>query len=228
MKAALLTVATGRYGAFLGPLYRSVREHLLRGHSLVAVLFSDGPPPDETGLPLVRVPIPHEPWPAPTLRRYHHFLRARSLLESFDLVLYTDADMRFCGPVGPEIAGRLVAVLHPGFWNAPRASFTYETRPESRAFVPAGRGRRYYAGGVQGGRPASFLAAAEAMAKAVDHDAARGITAIWHDESHWNRHLIDNPPDVELSPAYCYPELSGLPFERRILALDKDHATLRA
>jgi histo-blood group ABO system transferase len=81
---------------------------------------------------------------------------------------------------------------------------------------------------VQGGRPAAYLAAVEAIAAAVDEDAARGITAVWHDESHWNRYLVDHPPDVELSPAYCTPEGSRMPFSHRILALTKDHAAMRA
>ena len=64
------------------------------------------------------------------------------------------------------------------------------------------------------------------MAAQIDDDASRGITAIWHDESHWNRYLIDHPPEVALPPTYCCPESWSM-AGRKILALDKDHAAMR-
>jgi hypothetical protein len=38
---------------------------------------------------------------------------------------------------------------------------------------------------------------------------------------------VDHPPSVVLDPSYLYPESWTLPFPRRILALDKDHAAIR-
>jgi len=60
----------------------------------------------------------------------------------------------------------------------------------------------------------------------IAHDEHRGITAIWHDESHWNRYLIDVPTDIELAPLYCSPESWNTPG-RRLVALDKNHAECR-
>ena len=60
----------------------------------------------------------------------------------------------------------------------------------------------------------------------IDKDLIKEYIAIWHDESHLNRYFINNPPK-KLSPSYCYPESWNLPFERKILALDKNHSELR-
>ena len=73
-----------------------------------------------------------------------------------------------------------------------------------------------------------MLAMAKDRSAAIDADYANGLEAIWHDESQINRYAYDHPPDVMLSPSYCYPENSDLPFEPRILALDKDHAIVRS
>jgi histo-blood group ABO system transferase len=61
----------------------------------------------------------------------------------------------------------------------------------------------------------------------IDEDLEKGIIAVWHDESHWNRYCIDNTPTTILSPSYCYPEGWNANYERKLLALDKDHATFR-
>jgi hypothetical protein len=55
-----------------------------------------------------------------------------------------------------------------------------------------------------------------------------GIVARWHDESHWNRYLIDHPPSLVLSPSYCcYPDGRSAEFEPRISVVLKDAALMR-
>jgi histo-blood group ABO system transferase len=144
-----------------------------------------------------------------------------------DYLFMCDADMRFVGTVGDEILGDVVATIHPGFFSQPADGCSFDRNPNSRAFVRPGTGRRYYAGGFQGGRTEHYMAAVQTIAGRIDEDEANGVMALWHDESHWNRYLVDQPPMVELSPAYCYPEGWRLPFEQRLLALNKNHGELR-
>jgi histo-blood group ABO system transferase len=125
------------------------------------------------------------------------------------------------------VLGDLAAVLHPGYAGRPPAVHApYERRSASRAFVARHRGEFYFAGAFQGGRSQEYLDAMRAMRDAIDADAARGLTACWHDESHWNRYLVDHAPAVILPSTYCCPET--WPMEgRRLLALDKNHAEVR-
>ena len=175
MKIALCLVATGNYAQFVTPLLESAESLFLSSHERTFVVFSDQP----VMYPgVVASRIEHLTWPGPTLYRYHWMLRERERLLMHDYVYYLDVDMRIVRTVGEEVLGELVATIHPGFCESPRWHFTYESRPESHAYVAPCEGRRYYAGAFQGGRAERFVAAMEHMAAAIDDDARHCITAV--------------------------------------------------
>ena len=220
-----LVVATNKYIQFVGPLVESMYEYLDAGFELKVFIFTDSHTvPDGT----ICVEQEHRPWPLPTLLRYQMFSRHESLFSACDYLFYCDADMRFVGPVDDAILGKRVAVLHPGYYNKPRQAFTYEKRPQSRAYVRPNEGDHYYCGGFQGGETEVYLKMASTISRWVDDDLDQKIIAVWHDESHYNRYLIDNQPTHILSPSYCYPESWILPFEKKLLALDKNHSEIRS
>ena len=55
--------------------------------------------------------------------------------------------------------------------------------------------------------------------------------AEWHDETHWNWYLKTLAKNVRtLDCGYCYPEANwakGIPFVKRIVALEKNHNEIR-
>ena len=222
MRIALCLIATGKYHFFLAPCIES-RRHFCVDQAVQFHVFSEK---EFSGPHVTWWNSPHLPWPGPTLYRYHTMLRAAAELKKLDYVFYLDVDTVFVARVGTEICGLLTATLHPGFFGQPRASYTYETCPDSRACVQAHEGTNYYCGAFQGGRADIWILAMEQIASGIDDDSSRRIIAVWHDESHWNRYLIDHPPRVVLPPTYCCPE-SWRMEGRKILALDKDHAAFR-
>ncbi len=231
MKIGLLVIATNKYIQFVNPLWDSVRQNFMAGHDVTMFIFTNMPhQPDNTipGYQQIVIPQKHIPWPGPTLFRYNIFSSAKEHLEKMDYLFYCDADMRFVAPVGEEILGNLVGTIHPGFYASPRSQFTYETNTNSTAFVPFHEGTKYFAGGFNGGTASSFLKMAKILSDRISDDYRRGVIAVWHDESHMNRYFIDNPPDVELSPSYCYPESWNINFEKKLLALDKNHKEIRS
>jgi histo-blood group ABO system transferase len=225
MNVGLCVIATGKYLQFVPPLWHSASGLFLPNHRVRLFLFSDQPLELRDCANCLTL---HRPWPGPTLYRYHSMLAFRNQLESLDYLYYCDADMRFVGPVGDEVLGNLVATHHPGFYGSDPDAFTYDRNPASQAFVPPGSGRHYYAGGFQGGRADRYLKVMTDLRSRIDDDDRRGVVALWHDESHWNRYLLDSPPDVALSPAYCYPEGRALPLEPKLLALNKNHTDMRS
>lgn len=228
-KIGLMIIATGKYDQFIPPLYKSVQKYFMKNHEVKMFVFTDS-----NNIPIndmiVKIPHEHKPWPAPTLLRYATFHNAKEILSQMDYLFYCDADMRFVAPVGDEIlpepnSNGLVGTEHPGFFGGRRG--TYETRPESTAYVAPNEGKIYYAGGFNGGTSEAFLRMSEVLSNNINKDLEKDIIAIFHDESQMNRYLIDNIPNKILNPSYCYPESWLIPFEKKILALDKNHAEMR-
>ena len=214
----ILIIATGKYDVFVDPLIRSLKKHLAIG-PVKYIVFSDQQVTAD-----IHIPIHHEAWPGPTLHRYRTFLNSKPLLEEFTYLYYVDADMKAVDTIGPEILGQRVAVQHPGF---PGKVGTPERRRASRAFIPHEAKSQYYAGGFQGGHSSEFLKMCAEIDDGIKADEQHGITARWHDESHYNAYLYRHAPTVILDPSYCYPESWDIPYHRRLLALDKDHKTIR-
>ena len=224
MDVTLCLIATGRYRDFVADVVHSVRRFFLPGHYVTIVLFSNAPPPDN--LALYWIPVPHEPWPGPTIHRYRWIAGAEKVLTRRDYIYYLDVDCRVVSTVGPEIFGNLVGTIHQGYAARSRDEWTCERRPESAACIAIERGEWYYAGGFQGGRAEKYLAASRDLRDCIDRDEQAGVTATWFDESHWNRYLVDHPPDVSLSPLYCTSD-QHLLAHAKILALTKNHARMR-
>lgn len=218
----LLIMATGKYDRFVDPLIDSAEKYFLRRHKVTYYVFSEGKiTPREN---VVVTPQARLGWPFDTLKRYHVYYQHRKLYANEDYLFAIDADMLFHAEVDDEILGDLVATMHPGFVGC-RGS--YETNPSSLACIYPNEGQYYFAGGFYGGARKSFLKAIKTNINNIDNDYARGIIAVWHDESHWNRYCVDHPPAVVLSPAYCRPAKWELPYEMKIEPLDKDHQAMR-
>lgn len=241
-KINLCVIATAKYTDFLPQFLESAAEHFMGGHEVKFCIFTDKVQ-EVCKIVYPRVwnannvyifEIEHKPWPYPTLHRFHFFLEHKSDLPDADYLFYCDVDSRFVAPIGEEILGDLVAVQHCGFIGE---RGTYETRPQSMAYIPPHKGEKYFGGGFLGGESTTFWMACCELAQNIDIDERNGITAIHNDESHWNKLLVDSPPTVILSPDYHYPETPekstkwarlGLSFEPKILLLNKDHKEIRA
>ena len=202
MKIGLLIIATNKYDVFIPPLLKSVKKHFMKNHEVTTFVFTDKEMPNKKGL--VSLPHIHEPWPNVTLKRYHVFDKHKKELSEMDYLYYCDVDMLFVSDVGDEIL----------------------PDKNSTAYVPNEYKGCYFAGGFNGGTSKAFLNMSREIKDRVNKDLENNIIAIWHDESQLNRYLIDNQPKV-LSPSYCYPESWDLPFEKKILALDKNHKEIR-
>lgn len=218
----LLIVATGKYIRFVDPLICSAKKHFCRNHHVTYFVFTDQRyrPADNT----VRVQQQRLGWPYDTMMRYNMYFDNWHLLADQDYLYACDADMLFVGDVGDEILGERVATMHPAFFGR---RGTYETNSRSQACVQTDEGNYYFAGGFYGGKKEAFYHILETNIRHIQEDLNGGIIAVWHDESHWNRYCIDFPPTVILDPSYCYPESWHLPFQKKILALDKNHDKIR-
>jgi histo-blood group ABO system transferase len=213
----LITVATpGVYRQYANDMMESAAEHFWPSDNVVQRIILPG---IEGG------------WPTSTITRPKVMLNNWNQVKG-DYVYCIDADMRFESHVGPEILGELVAVLHPGYFGQHKSAVPYERNPLSKCYVPMGGGDSYFAGGFYGGYRDDMLDLIDAMEWRISADLERLGRIRWNDESALNAALIETPPTTELTPAYCHPDNDApylaqwpFPFERKIVALDKDNAT---
>ena len=170
------------------------------------------------------IKVEHRDWPWMTLGRYRIFSNSSDILSQMSYLYYCDADMRFVGDIGDEIFGDLVATQHPGYYSR---RGTPETNPASLACVNDAEEMEYFVGAFNGGKSSEYIKMAETLSNNIDIDYSKGIIAVWHDESHMNRYFIDNKPTKILNPSYCYGESMNIPFDKKLLALDKKHEIVR-
>jgi histo-blood group ABO system transferase len=227
-KIGLLLVATNKYISFVDQLVESADKWFLSNCDVTYCVFTNNSKNVNTLRSVNMLDIEHEDWPMPTLKRYDYFHKYAEYLKNFDYLYYCDVDMKFVNIVGNEILGDIVATLHPGFWNKINIQFSYERRPECNAYIPYGNGNKYYAGGFNGGSSNKFLNMAKTIVSWRKEDEINGIVPVWHDESYMNKYMYLNSPTKVLNPSYCYPESWDIPFEKRLLALDKNHNEMRS
>jgi histo-blood group ABO system transferase len=231
MKIAIVLVATGRlYRHFLNPIIPQIKE-LFTTHPKDIFLVSDLPK-----CPGVHemLHVEHLPVPLPSLLRYHWICRLRRRLLEYDYLYYLDVDAEILKPIGDEILRPLIAVRH---WRWPKRELTthatFETRPESLAYVDPQTVAGYFHGSFQGGKMRHFLRTARILRDRINQDLTNrgkgrgGMIAVWYDESHWNRFVNDNFDLFHvLGPEYASvctsSRESSIPFIR-LRCKDEDH-----
>lgn len=239
MKVSVLLISTNRYKEFVQPLLDGINKYFLPNQQVDVNLFTDEIQVlNSTSRVFVHQHIiPSYKFPEATLFRFKIFHEYREFLSNYDFLLYMDVDMRIENVISEDIfQGDLVAVIHPGFY-ASGGWGSNGVHELSTAFVPKEDRQNYVAGGVQGGESSYYLKACEELSFNIETDAARGILAEWHDESHWNHYIRKRNIGsiLYLTPIYCMVE----PVHQRVLwgidnlpviivAIDKDHAAMRA
>jgi histo-blood group ABO system transferase len=200
MSTALIIIATRpRYWKFAEDLIASAKKFFVP-HDVI--LFTDREEPFDVCYQFTQEPLGY---PDATLYRYHIVLSQRDLLSKYDNIFYGDADALFVAPVEEEdiFSEGITATVHSGY-HVQNQQGSPERNPESAAYLP--HLCTYFCGGFNGGTSEAYLKMAEVIRQGVDSDKAKGIVAVWHDESHLNRYLFDHPPALVLSPSFCYPE----------------------
>lgn len=224
MKIGLLIIATNKYIDFLQQLIKSTDRFFCKNQDVTYFVFTNQKIDIVSERQIESVHVEHKKWPFMTLHRYKIFNENKDILSKMDYLYYIDVDMTLEAEVGDEILSERVATQHPAFAGI---RGTPETNSKSLAYVYPHEKMQYFAGGFNGGSSQEYLKMCNILSSNIDEDYKNGIIAIWHDESHMNRYFIDNPPTKILNPSYCYPQSWRIPFQRKIIALDKNHAQIR-
>lgn len=220
-------ISTGRYHVFWKSFYITCEKYFLPTHKKKYFVFTDAEKLFGQGRSnVIKFYQKNLGWPNNTLLRFDIFLRAEEYFNECDYLFFFNGNIKFLKTINNDIlpndnSDALVAVLHPGFYNKTNENFTYERNKQSTAYIPEGLGSYYFMGGFNGGKTNAYVKLIKTLRQNIHQDLARNIIAIWHDESHLNRYLLDKQPKI-LSPEYGYPEGLGLPFKAKVLILSKN------
>lgn len=241
LKIALLFISLNEnYWPYFRQVMEDCKHNFLPQHKVDFFVWSDMP--DEAKGYTV---FPTDPvtWPIPTLMRYHLFLQQEETLKDYDHIFYLDADMRVVDKISDEVlSDGLLAAEHPMYSLRKEYVPPYEPNKESTAYIPRPgkvleeNGKKwfrpfYFAGGFQGGKASEFIKAMKVMKERIDKDFNNNYTAIWNDESHWNKYLFEyEGPLSVMPPSYIYPDslikeyyvnIWGRDYEPKIITLTK-------
>ncbi|XP_075041453.1 histo-blood group ABO system transferase-like [Mixophyes fleayi] len=238
VRVGITVFAIKKYIRFLQTFIESAEKFFMVGHKVNYYVFTDHANENfnfnlSEGRRLVILDVPaYKRWQDVTMRRMemiHNFTMFRFVNE-IDYLVCVDVDMRFYDHVGVEILSDVFGTLHPGFFGASRAQFTYERRPQSEAFIPVHLGDFYYAGGNFGGVLEEVLKLTNFCHNAMLTDKQKNIEALWHDESYLNKYFLFYKPTKVLSPEYIWNNYYGSPAvikTKRFLGIDKDYNEVR-
>jgi len=226
-KVAILYICTGNYTIFWENFYASFSQFFLPGYEKQYFIFTDSNNPSlRKGDNVHLIYQKKLGWPYDTLFRFRMFYGIDDQLNDFDYIFFFNANMiclqNIDESILPNHEEQLVVVKHPGFFDKERSSYTYETNPLSKAYIPHEKGEYYFMGGFNGGIGKYYRELVKTLKENIDYDLQKNkLVAIWHDESHLNQYMVNKTPKI-LTPAYGYPEGVELPFEKKIIILDKN------
>ncbi|XP_043941689.1 histo-blood group ABO system transferase-like isoform X2 [Protopterus annectens] len=234
----LIIFAIKKYTRFLKDFLATAELYFMQGHRVHYYIFTDRPQDipnialkENRFLHVIRSK-PYKRWQDILFQRMKNIetQTAKQFYKEVDYLVSTDIDMKFNDHVGVEVLGNLAATIHLGFYGKHRTIFSYERRQISEAYIPWNEGDFYYSSAFYAGTVKEIYLLAKVCAEGIEKDKKKGIEAIWHEESHFNKYLLYHKPTKVLSPEYTWDNNFGTPSylkKKRFIAVPKNHNEIR-
>lgn len=224
---AILYICTGKYSRFWESFFLSAERHLFIGHHKSYFVFTDDMNLPHNTNKLIYINYQKKlGWPFDTLMRFSMFKGILNQLKQYDFIFFINANTNICSDISDEVfpqkSDQLVVCLHPGYYNKQPCEYPYDRNKKSSAYIPEGYGKHYFAGGFNGGTFLSYSKLICNLSLAVEIDLSKKVIAKWHDESYLNRYVLDCQNLLILPPSYLYPEDWDIPFDQKVIVLDKN------
>ncbi len=227
-KIAILYICTGKYDIFWKDFYESAEKFFLVNSEKHYFVFTDADKiyAEESCDRIHKIYQKRLGWPYDTLMRFDLFSRIEEQIRPYDYIIFMNANMLCVKQITEEEFlpedKDLLAVRHPGCIKYPVFLYPYDRNKKSTAYIPYGKGKYYFMGGLNGGKAEAYLELINALKVSIQKDLENNIIAKWHDESHINKYLVNRIDVKVLLPEYGYPEGWSLPYDTKIIIRDKD------
>lgn len=236
MKVAIIFIGTAKYINFFPGLYDSAERNLFPGVDRQYYVFTDGELGDDIPSNITLVPQVNLGFPGINLQTYEIIQNSLDKMTDCDYMFFMDADTIVANVVEfeeifPEDKP-LCCVHHPCHYlkMGEHATFpgSFDTNPNSTASIKPGEDFSvYWQSCIWGGTMKECTRLINTLTENTRIDNENGVMAVWHDESHMNRYLLDNKDIVHtLHPSYAYPEVFKymLDWEPKIIHLAKENS----
>lgn len=212
---AILTIATGKYISLFEELQKSVFEKFLPNHKKTIFLFTDC---DELKFvnDIKIKKISHLPWPLNTLLRFYYFSLIENELKNYDIIYYLDSDIIVHNNIDEEVIpidNEIIATKH--YWYENKIGIYEKQNKISTAYIDESYSTlgNYCQACFFGAKTNEFIKMNSVLNKNITEDLKNNIIAVWHDESHFNKYIL-NIPCKRLHIGYCHP--SHIDFKHNI------------
>jgi hypothetical protein len=210
-KIAILYICTGKYVIFWKEFFESCERYFLTNSKKYYFVFTDASHLDreENCSRIHKIYQQSLGWPDNTLKRFHLFLTQEKELQECDYIFFMNANVLFIENITEKEflpQKDLLFVRQAGSYYRINRKFAYDRNKKSTAYISRGDGNYYVTGAVNGGKTMAFLSLCHALKNNIDIDLSNNITALWHDESHINKYILNRDDYDILDPVYCYPE----------------------
>lgn len=149
------------------------------------------------------------------------------LRQNYDYIYYLNGNFRclksiYSTEILPEEQNGYFAALsfQHNRYKSPN-EYHYDRNKNSHAYIPFGKGKRYYQASFYGGRTDELLKFSEWSRNMINKDISNGIIARYQDESYLNCYLQDSEPLV-LSDAYGYSDFTHYQGEYKAELINKN------
>lgn len=224
---AVLYIAIGNYSVMYEEFIASAKKFLFPNYKKHFYVFTD----DEKLLNACEENVTfirekNYGWPGNTLYRFRMFLTVQDELKTYDYAYFFNANTLFVKIIEDEIlpknGSRIVAAQHFKMRNIDPIKYEYDRNQKSTACVKwGGEGKDYVQACLIGATGAEMVHMCKVLSENIAIDEKNGVIARWHDESHFNKYIIDKQYTL-LPVSYVYPEVLELPIDVNILMRNKE------
>lgn len=228
-RIGIVYMATGYYCCFWKEFYTSCEAFFCVDAKKGYEVFTDSTELLKTNLPNVTFhAIEDKGWIINVSSKSEFICSISERLRlNYDYVYYLNGNFRCLKPIYsqeilPEAQNGYFAAL--SFLHNRHKSpdqYDYDRNANSHAFVPSGKGKRYYQASFYGGRTEELLKFSEWSREMIQRDMSYGIIARYHDESYLNCYLQDAEPLV-LSDVYGYSDFTQYNGEYKAELVNKN------
>ncbi|WP_052466674.1 glycosyltransferase family protein [Beduini massiliensis] len=228
-KIAILYIGIGKYSVMWDDFFESAEKYFLSDNKYEKnyFVFTDDPILLNSNLSRVKfIEVNNFGWPGNTLYRFHMFDLINEDLKYYDFCYFFNANALFIKPLSEELIPRegsdMIFAKHFRFEKSNPLQFPLDRNKKSTAYVEWGdEGKDYIQACFFGAKTSRFLDITKTPKKNIEIDDSNGICALWHDESHLNKYIINKTYTI-IDYTFVYPESLTLSYPPNLLMRSKE------